>query len=125
MRVRLTDAAIRSKEPGAKQYTVGDAACPGLYVRITPNGVKAFVCAFRNKATGKVEGFTIGRYPDVTLTRAREVANDARKTVANGGTPVRPADAEKNATTYAKVVEQYHAKRLVEFRTRHKTLRTL
>jgi hypothetical protein len=99
MRVKLTDTAIRSYQPRASQYAIGDAACPGLCVRVTPNGVKSFAFAYRNKATGKVTWLTIGRYPDVALTRAREVANDARKTVANGGTPLaakaQRADAEK------------------------------
>src|SRR5262245_65637109 len=85
MRVKLTDTAIRSYQPRAAQYAVGDTACPGLCVRITPRGIKSFAFAYR-KPKGKVEWLTIGRYPDVPLTRAREVANDARKTVSSGGT---------------------------------------
>ena len=88
MRVKLTDTAIRSYQPRAKQYSKGDASCPGLCVRITPKGVKTFAFAYRNKTTRKVEWLTIGRYPDVLLTRAREIANDARKTVAAGGIPL-------------------------------------
>jgi hypothetical protein len=84
MRVKLTDSAVRAYEPRAAQYTVGDAACPGLCVRITPKGVKTFAFAYRNKATRKVEWLTLGRYPDLSLTKARELANDARKAVANG-----------------------------------------
>jgi integrase len=119
MRVKLTDTAIRSYQPRAAGYAVGDAACPGLCVRITPKGVKSFAFVYRNKAKGKVECLTIGRYPDVPLTRAREVANDARKTVANGGTPVRRTEAEKKAKTYAEVVELYRAERLIALRSGH------
>jgi hypothetical protein len=99
MRVKLTDAAIRSYQPRATQYAKGDAACPGLCVRITPKGAKSFAFAYRSKTTGKVEWLTIGRYPDMPLMKAREIANDARKTVASGGTPLAPryADAEKKA----------------------------
>ena len=108
MRTKLIDAAIRSYEPRPAQYTVGDAACPGLCIRITPKGVKSFAFAYRNKATGKVEWLTIGRYPDVPLTRAREVANDTRKTAANGGTPLAPkagrAGTERKAKSYGEVV---------------------
>ena len=99
MRVKLTDAAIRSYTPRPAQYAVGDAACPGLCLRITPKGAKTFAFAYRDKGTGKVAWLTVGRYPDVPLTKAREVVNDARKTVAAGGTPLAPkaqhAEAEK------------------------------
>src|SRR5262245_59531684 len=124
MRVKLTDTAVHSYKPRAKQYSKGDASCPGLCVRITPKGVKSFAFAYRNKATRKVEWLTIGRFPDVPLTRAREVANDARKTIANGGTPVAPkaqrAEAEKKMKTYGEVVELYHDDRLVTLRSGHK-----
>jgi hypothetical protein len=82
MRVELTDTGIRSYQPRAAQYSIGDAACRGLCLRITPKGVKTFAFVYRNKGTGKVIWLTFGRYPDVPLARARELANDARKTVA-------------------------------------------
>jgi hypothetical protein len=102
MRVKLTDAAIRSYGPRAVQYSIGDAACPGLCVRITRKGVKSFAFAYRNKASGKTDWLTLGRYPDLPLTRARELANDARKTVANGGTPLAPKAERAEATQKAR-----------------------
>jgi integrase len=129
MRIRLTDSAIRSYQPRATQYSVGDAACPGLCVRITPKGVKSFAFAYRNKASRKVEWLTIGRYPDVALTRAREIANDARKTIANGGTPLaakaQRADAGKKTKAYAEVVALYHDARLQSLRSGHRVHTTL
>jgi integrase len=129
MRVKLTDTAVRSYQPRAAQYVVGDAACPGLCVRITPNGVKSFAFAYRNKGTGKVQWLTLGRHPDVPLTNAREIANDARKTVAKGGIPLAPkakrAEAEKKGATYAEVVALYHDAKLVTHRTGHATRTTL
>jgi Arm DNA-binding domain len=121
MRVKLTDTAIRSYQPRATQYAKGDAACPGLCVRITPKGVKSFAFAYRNRTTRKVEWLTLGRYPDVPLTKAREIANDARKAVANGETPiaakVRHVEAERAVMTYAKVVALYYDAHLSTLRT--------
>src|SRR4051812_26396268 len=112
MRVKFTDAAIRSYEPRPAQYTVGDVSCPGLCLRITPKAVKSFAFAYRNKTTRKVEWLTLGRYPDVPLTKAREAANDARKIVAAGGIPLaakaRQVEAERLGMTYAKLVELYY-----------------
>jgi hypothetical protein len=90
MKAKLTDIGIRAYQPRAAQYSIGDAACPGLRIRITPNGIKSFAYAYRDKTTGKVVLLTIGRYPDVPLAQAREITNDARKIVVNGGTPLAP-----------------------------------
>ena len=63
------------------------------------------------------------------LTRAREVANDARKTAANGGTPLAPkagrAGTERKAKSYGEVVEVYYAERLTSLRTGPATRTTL
>jgi hypothetical protein len=97
MKAKLTDISIRSRQPEAKQKAIGDSACPGLRIKITPKGVKSFEFVYRDKATGKVACLTIGRYPDVPLAKAREIANDARKAAALGETP--PAAAQKNFLT--------------------------
>jgi len=107
MRVKLTDAYIRSREPRDKPYAIGDAACVGLCLRVTPKGAKSFAFVYRHKATRKVIWLNIGRYPDVTLTEARQRTDEARKVAASGGTPVLAAKAE-NGKTYAQVVTQYY-----------------
>jgi hypothetical protein len=99
MKTKLTDRAIQSYRPRAAQYAIGDAACPGLCIRVTPKGVMTFAFAYRDKGAGKVKWLTLGRYPDMPLAQARALANDARKAAALGGTPLAPkvqrAEAEK------------------------------
>jgi len=68
-REKLTDATIRGAKAKAKQYAVGDAACVGLCLRVTPKGAKSFAFAYRHKATGKVVWLNIGRYPGVNPHR--------------------------------------------------------
>jgi integrase len=129
MKRKLTDTGIRSYQPRAKQYAIGDAACPGLCLRVTPGGIKTFAFAYRNKATGKVTWLTLGRYPDVPLARARELTNDARKVAADGRTPILPKaehiEAQKKIKTYAEVVELYYDAKLTALRTGNATRRTL
>src|SRR5262252_3422882 len=129
MKAKLTDTGVRSYRPRAAQYSIGDAPRPGLCIRITPKGVKRFAFAYRNKGTGKVAWLTLGRYPDVPLAQARELANDARKTAALGGTPLTPkarqAEAEKKTKTYAEVVEAYFDARLATLRSGEKVRQTL
>src|SRR5258705_3378198 len=129
MKAKLTDTGLRSYQPRAAQYSIGDAACPGLCLRVTPGGIKTFAFAYRNKGTGKVTWLTLGRYPDVPLATARQLANDARKTVAGGGTPLTPrierAEAEKKTKTYAELVELYFDAKLSTHRSGHKSRVTL
>jgi hypothetical protein len=56
MKAKFTDTGIRSYQPRAGQYSIGDAACPGLCIRITARGIKTFAFAYRDKGTGKVRG---------------------------------------------------------------------
>jgi len=129
MKAKLTDTGLRAYQSRAAQYSIGDASCPGLCVRITPKGVKSFAYAYRNKGTGKVAWLTLGRYPDVPLARAREIANASRKIVADGGTPLTPkverAEAEKKIKTYADVVQLYFDGKLSMLRSGRKSHLTL
>jgi hypothetical protein len=129
MKAKLTDTGLRAYQPRAKQYAIGDASCPGLCVRITPKGVKTFAFAYRNKGTRKVAWLTLGRYPDVPLGRARELANDARKVAADGRTPILPKaehiEAQKKIKTYAEVVELYFDGKLSMLRSGRKSHLTL
>ena len=129
MKAKLTDTGLRAYQPRAAQYAIGDAACPGLCLRVTPKGVKTFAFAYRNKGTGKVAWLTLGRYPDVPLVQARELTNDARKTVAAGGIPLaakaRHVEVERQGTTYAKLVELYYDAHLSTLRTGPATRTTL
>jgi integrase len=129
MKVKLTDTGIRSYQPRAAQYAIGDAACPGLCLRVTPGGIRTFAFAYRNKGSGKVTWLTLGRYPDVPLARARELANDARKVAADGRTPILPKtehiEAQKKIKTYGEVVELYFDAKLSTHRTGEKTRVTL
>ena len=56
MKAKLTDIGLRSYQPRATQYAIGDAACPGLCVRITPKGVKSFAYAHRTRALARSSG---------------------------------------------------------------------
>jgi integrase len=127
MRQKLTELGLRAIQPKGFVYSIGDAACPGLLVRITASGTKTFAFAYRQG--GKVKWLTIGRYPEVSLAKARELAADARKALAAGGTPTTPkaqaVEAQKKTKTYAEVVDLYYDAKLTALRTGYATRRTL
>lgn len=76
----LSDLAIRKAKPGAKPYRIADG--DNLYVNIQPSGVKSF--QFRYTFDGKSQTASFGQYPTVTLTEARQKADDARKLAGAG-----------------------------------------
>jgi hypothetical protein len=127
MKAKLTDAGIRSYQPRAAQYSIGDAACPGHCIRVTPAGIKTFRLpqqGHRVRSLGSRSAATrTCRWPERAKTR-----NDARKTVAVGGTPLTPkvqrAEVEKTKT-YAEVVELYYDTNLTALRTGYALSATL
>ena len=87
MKAKLTDTGLRSYQPRAAQYAIGDAACPGLCVRITPKGIKTFAFAYSNKAPARSNGSRSAatrtcRWPmpaNLPMTPARSPQSAARR----------------------------------------------
>jgi len=97
----LTDVAIRNAKPGItpkgiqteKSYKMGDSA--GLYLEISPAGGKWWRLKYR--FGGKEKRLSLGTYPDVSLQKARERREYARKLLADGIDPGENRKATKAA----------------------------
>lgn len=109
MRKALTDKALDALKPQLKRYEVHDSYCPGLSVRVTPEGRKTFNVKYRYGVDQK--RMSIGVYPRVSLAAARQRAMDAMRQVDDGADPAkrrRQADHRVDAivaefiTRYAK-----------------------
>lgn len=77
MAVRLTEAAIskaaRDVAAAGARRDLSDAGCPGLRLRLTPAGGKAWVLACRDQL-GRMRRFPIGEYPTLGIADARTAA---------------------------------------------------
>jgi len=71
----LTDIAIRNAKPKDKQYKLADS--DGLYLLIKPNGKKYWRLKYR--FAGKEKLLSIGTYPVISLSEAREQCLAAKK----------------------------------------------
>lgn len=91
----LTEAAIKAAKPKAKQYKKFDEK--GLYLTVTPTGSRLWRLKYRYGGMEKL--LALGMYPDVTLKRAREKRDDARKLLADGIDPSSHKKAQKVART--------------------------
>ncbi|MGY0503957.1 tyrosine-type recombinase/integrase [Luteimonas sp. e5] len=80
----LSDAKIRTLRPRPTVYRVADR--DGLCLEVRPSGFKAW--RYRFRMNGKHQLLALGRYGDVSLKEARELANHARRLVAQGLHPL-------------------------------------
>lgn len=89
----LSEARIRASRPKDRPYKVFDER--GLFMVVTPSGGRLW--RFRYRMGGVEKLLTLGAYPDVSLKRAREKRDDARRLVADEVDPSAKRQAERNA----------------------------
>ena len=106
---RLTDALIkRLPVPAAGNAIAWDALVTGLGARVTAAGHRAFVLDYRNRA-GRKRRYTIGSFPDWSVTGAREEARRLKRDIDGGGDPLAQIEAERGAPTVADLIERFLA----------------
>jgi integrase len=118
MRKVLTDALIRAyPKPTNGRVELADVRCVGLSFRITSQSARSWSFRFRDRVSGKIGRFTIGRYPDIGLSAARAKADQLRGDVAGGINPAerkRQTRAEAPTKTFRALASRYlaeHARR--------------
>lgn len=89
----LTDTAIRQARPGDKPRKIYDER--GLFVLVHPNGSRYF--RLKYTFNGRERTLALGVYDDVSLKRAREKRDEARKLLADGIDPSAQRQEEKRA----------------------------
>lgn len=92
----LTNIQLRNLKPGGKKLM--DGSIPGLMVEPTANsGVGKWTLRFQSPITRKRRDMGLGRYPDVSLSEARELALDARKIIDAGLDPIEQRKQKRTA----------------------------
>ena len=105
----LDDLTIRAAKPQGKQHTLRDGN--GLFLLVHPNGSKYF--QLRTTLHGKPKLIQLGIYPDLTLAKARELALEKRRMIAESLDPIleaklKKASEAKNAdATFRSVAEAW------------------
>ncbi len=108
---KLNDAQIRAAKPAARPFKLYDQ--DGLFVHVQPNGSKYL--RMRYVIAGKEKLLALGKYPNVTLSRARELVRVARVTLDQGGDPsidrrkAKLARRASGASTFRVVAEEWFA----------------
>ncbi len=104
---KLTTRTVASLRPRASRYEVFDKDTPGLVLRVTPQGRKTWALFYR--VGGRLRRLTLGTFPDIDLSSAREKAHRARVKVFDAVDPAieRAAAHDAAAFTIAKLVTLY------------------
>ncbi|MEZ5544238.1 MAG: integrase arm-type DNA-binding domain-containing protein [Lysobacteraceae bacterium] len=106
----LTPSAVQNAKPRDKPYKLFDER--GLFLLVNPNGSRWWRWKYRRPDTGKENLLSLGTFPDVSLKRAREKRDDARKLLADGIDPGAQRIAAKvaQADSFEAVAREWHAK---------------
>lgn len=101
----LTESTIRAAKPADKPYKLYDER--GLYLYVTKTGSKLWRKQYYFGGREKLLSF--GAYPEVTLRRAREKRDEARRQLADGIDPSATKRAEKvaQADTFAALASEW------------------
>lgn len=106
----LTDATCRSAKPGPKLQKLTDGG--GLQLWVQPTGGRLWRFAYR--FAGKQKLLALGAYPIISLARARQCRDDAKRLLADGLDPAaekkQRALAKSAAPTFRDIAEDYVAK---------------
>lgn len=86
MQKALTAKTLEALKPAAKRYEVHDLHCPGLSVRVSPNG-KTYSVKFRFGL--KQKRMKLGVHPRISLATAREKAIGILRQVDEGTDPTK------------------------------------
>ena len=119
----LTNTDCKNAKPKEKPYKLADFQ--GLYLEIMPHGSKLWRLKYR--FMGKEKRLAFGPYPQVTLAEARDLRDQARKTLAAGTDPSFLKKEEKrqralNAeNTFEAMAREWHTHNLNRWTERHAT----
>jgi integrase len=113
-KINFTKAALDTLPlpQAGKRATYSDAKAPGLQLRVSCSGAKTF-CVFRRVKHGNPERVTLGRYPQLSIERARAIAGEVAVEIAKGGNPGDVRRALKGELTFGELFDAYlerHAK---------------
>jgi integrase len=112
---KLTEALVaNAKPPATGRLMLWDALLPGFGVRITDKGSKSWVVMYRlgGRETAR-QRLTLGKYPALSLAKAREQARSAFDDVARGRVPALATKKHEQLETFTAVAREFverHAK---------------
>lgn len=110
----LTEVQVKNSKPKDKPYKLSDGG--GLYLLINSDGAKYWRMDYRLLSIRRTAAF--GKYPQVSLSEARDKRSSARKLIDEGVDPVQAKQdaarlvADSAAHTFGKLALEWHTNKL-------------
>ncbi len=111
MPATLTDRVVQQAKAKEARVEIADAIVPGLYLIVQPTGVKSW--AVRYRVGERTRKLTLpGRYPVLSLGKARDAARKALESVSDGADPAAAkqegAPADDTLAAYIALYREKH-----------------
>jgi integrase len=106
MSSKLYDAGVKKLKPRSSTYIEFDTVVKGFGVRLTPAGSRSFVISYRTRS-GRQRRYTIGGFPNWSLSAARKVAKELLQRVGLGEDPVAQRKEDRGGETVGDLAERY------------------
>jgi integrase len=115
MPITLTDRVVQQAKAKTARVEIADAVLPGLYLIVQPTGAKSWAVRYRmGRRTRKLT--LPGRYPVLSLAKAREAARLALEGVTSGEDPAAAkhagTPADDTLAAYMALYREKHVSRL-------------
>jgi integrase len=96
---------LNLKPPAAGQVDYFDDNPAGFGLRLSPSGTKTWIYCYR--FDGRPRRWTIGRYPAISLAKARGKAKAGERDVANGSDPAEQKQIARAADTFGDLAADF------------------
>ena len=110
-RLKLNEKVLRDAEPKpGVSYQVFDTEVIGFAARIQASGARTFTIDYRH--AGRQRRMTIGRWPEWSVTAARERAKELRRAIDEGRDPLAAREEFRGAPRVKDMIDRYIAEHL-------------
>ena len=106
-RIHFTHERLDGLEPAkeGKRAWYRDDKAQGLALMVTDRGAKTFYSVRWHPEKGKTEQLKLGRYPDLTVAKARELAGKTGAAIAEGRDPVGDRRKARKEATFGELFD--------------------
>ena len=104
-RLKLSEKVLRDAEPlEGNSHQIFDTDIRGLAARIQPSGNRAFTLDYR--FSGRQRRMSIGRWPEWSVTAARERAKELRRMIDEGQDPLAAKEELREAPRISDMIDR-------------------